>query len=123
VVGLDEAIHRAQEYVKAGANAIFVETPMSVDEYKLIAQSLPAVDLVADVTEGGKSPMLSADELYAIGFKIVLFSASAIRAVMKTLQTFYSQLHKERSSRRLLDQIIGFEERNRLLRLADAARF
>lgn len=118
VVGLPEAIARARLYSSAGADAIFVETPRSVDEYAQIRSALPDTLLVADVTEGGKSPALTAAEYYELGFQVVLFSASAIRAVMQTLRTFYAKARAEGTTNGLLEQIIGFDERNLVLDLA-----
>ena len=119
VAGLEEAIERGQAYASAGADAIFVETPLSREEYVRIADALGRVPLVADVTEGGKSPPLTADELYRVGFKIVLFSASAIRAAMKTLQEFYRALKRDRTTNGLLHTLVAFEERNRILGLPE----
>ena len=119
VAGLEEAIERGQAYVSAGADAIFVETPISREEYSQIADALGHVPLVADVTEGGKSPPLTADELYRAGFKIVLFSASAVRATMKTLQEFYRTLKRDRTTNGLLHTLVAFEERNRILGLPE----
>ncbi|HYC37036.1 MAG TPA: isocitrate lyase/PEP mutase family protein [Usitatibacter sp.] len=118
VAGLPEAIRRARMYVAAGADAIFVETPRSVDEYREIRRALPDTLLIADVTEGGKSPALSAAEYHGLGFQLVFFSASAIRAVMHTLGEFYAQARAEGTTHGLLPRIAGFEERNRILDLA-----
>lgn len=118
VVGLPEAIARAKLYASAGADAIFVETPRSVEEYAEIRRALPNTLLIADVTEGGKSPALSAEEYYALGFQLVLFSASAIRAVMQTLNTFYAKARAEGTTNGLLKGIVGFEDRNRILDLS-----
>ncbi len=122
VSGLPEAIARAQLYAASGADAIFVETPRSREEYAEIRRALPDTILVADVTEGGKSPALSADEYYALGFQLVLFSASAIRAVMHTLQAFYARARAEGTTNGLLDRIAGFDERNRILDLEGVQR-
>lgn len=119
VSGLAEAITRAKRYAAAGADAIFVETPRSVEEYAEIRRALPDTILVADVTEGGKSPALTSEEYYRLGFQLVLLSASAIRAVMHTLQDFYAKAVAEGSTSGLLDRITPFEERNRILGLED----
>lgn len=118
VAGLPEAIARAKLYASVGADAIFVETPQSVEEYAEIRRALPDTLLIADVTEGGKSPALSAGEYHALGFQLVLFSASAIRAVMQTLGTFYAQARAEGTTNGLLEGIVGFEDRNRILGLS-----
>jgi 2-methylisocitrate lyase-like PEP mutase family enzyme len=119
VSGLPEAIARAKAYVAAGAEAVFVETPRSTEEYAEVARALPGVILVADVTEGGKSPSLSAAEYYQLGFQIVLFSGSASRAVMTTLRDFYARLKVEGTTNGMTSGILPFDERNRVLGLAD----
>ena len=119
VGGLQEAIERGRAYASAGADAIFVETPLSREEYDQIAHALGRIPLVADVTEGGKSPPLTADELYRAGFKIVLFSASAICAAMKSLQEFYRALKRDRTTIGLVHTLVGFDERNRILGLSE----
>ncbi len=120
VSGLPEAIARAKRYASAGADAIFVETPRSIEEYAEIRRALPDTLLIADVTEGGKSPALSAQQYHELGFQLVLLSASAIRAVMQMLQGFYAQARAEGTTNGLLDGIVTFEERNRILDLAGA---
>jgi 2-methylisocitrate lyase-like PEP mutase family enzyme len=119
VNGLDDAIARANAYAEAGADAVFVEAPKSPEEYAAIRRATGTITLVADVTEGGKSPALAAEKYYSLGFKIVFFSASASRAVMKTLEQLYGRLKTEHTTNGMLDAIIGFDERNRLMGLAD----
>ena len=118
VAGLEEAISRARTYSAAGADAIFVESPRSIEEYAEIRRALPDTILVADITEGGKSPALPVAEYDRLGFQIVLFSASAIRAVMRTLQAFYAQARLDGGTHGLLEGIVEFEERNLILDLA-----
>jgi len=117
VTGLDDAIARASAYAEAGADAIFVEAPHSREEYASIARALPDVALVADVTEGGRSPALAAEDYYALGFRLVLFSASALRATMKTLDRLYRRVMTEHTTSTSLDLILEFDERNRILGL------
>ena len=94
-----------------------MEAPHAQDEYTAIARALPDTLLVADVTEGGKSPALGAEAYYALGFRMVFFSASALRATMQTLDRLYRRIVTERTTSTSLDIIIGFEERNRILGL------
>ena len=119
VTGLEDAIARSSAYAKAGADAIFLEAPGSREEYAQISRALKGIPLVADVTEGGKSPALAAEEYEALGFKIVLFSASALRATMKTLEHVYGRIKSEHTTNNIADVIVAFEERNRILGLAD----
>ena len=113
VLGLNDAIRRAQAYVSARAGVMFAEKPNF--RGRVQTRHPAPTSSVADVTEGGKSSGLGADEFGARGFELVRVSTLAITPVMKALQTFYSQLHKDPSSQPLLQQIIIHDE----LRLAD----
>ncbi|MBI4187962.1 MAG: isocitrate lyase/PEP mutase family protein, partial [Chloroflexi bacterium] len=76
VLGLDEAIGRAKAYVAAGADAIFVEAPQSLEELNIIARSIDA-PLMVNMDEGTKTPLLTVRELEEMGYKIVIFPRSA----------------------------------------------
>ena len=86
VEGLDEALERARLYAEAGADMIFVETPQSVEELKVISEKLSHIPLLVNMVEGGKTPILPFEDLREMGFKIVLYPTSGIRAVAKILQ-------------------------------------
>lgn len=94
VVGLDAAIARARAYAEAGADALFVEAPRSRDELAAIAEALPTVPLVANMVEGGVTPPVSAAELQAMGYAMVLYPntltrrfVTAAREVLDDLRT------------------------------------
>ncbi|RMF29747.1 MAG: carboxyvinyl-carboxyphosphonate phosphorylmutase, partial [Candidatus Nitrosothermus koennekii] len=78
-LGIDEAIRRGRLYKDIGADVIFVEAPRSIEEMKKICSSIDA-PLVANMIEGGKTPLLSAKELEEIGYKIAVFPLSALLA-------------------------------------------
>ena len=77
--GLDKAIERGLYYKKIGADVIFVEAPKSIDEMKKIGNEIKA-PLVANMIEGGATPIVSSSELHKIGFKIVLYPLSILYA-------------------------------------------
>ena len=119
VEGLDEALRRARLYAEAGADMIFVESPQSVDELERIADTLSDVPLLVNMVEGGKTPTLPFEELQEMGFKIVLYPTTSIRAVAKTLQELASHLYNHQDTRNFEDRLVSFEGRNRITGLAE----
>ncbi|WP_026731860.1 isocitrate lyase/PEP mutase family protein [Fischerella sp. PCC 9605] len=95
VLGLEEAIRRGCAYVEAGADALFIEAPQSIEELQTIASTFGDVPLVANIVEGGKTPSLSAFELQQLGFKIVFFPLTALLAVTKIMTACLRQLKEE----------------------------
>jgi 2-methylisocitrate lyase-like PEP mutase family enzyme len=118
--GLDEAIERGRLYVQAGADAVFVEAPQSVEELRAIAAAVPG-PLVVSLVEGGKTPLLPADELGALGYKVVAFSTTLGRAAAWTMQRALAEIKAAGTTAGLLDQMITPQQRNQLLGL-DAVR-
>lgn len=90
-LGLDEAIRRAKAYKGAGADVIFVEAPESVEEMRRIAEEVPG-PIVANMIEGGKTPVLPIEELHAIGFTHVGFVLTGFLAAAKALERTYAHL-------------------------------
>ena len=93
-LGLDEAIARGRAYADAGADVIFVESPETEAEFGHIADQIDA-PLVANMVEGGFSPVLSADRLAELGVTIGLFPVTALLAVTAQLQAVYGRLHAD----------------------------
>ena len=114
VVGLEEALKRARLYADAGADMIFLESPLSVEELKIIAKKLQDVWLLVNMVEGGKTPVLAFEELEKLGFKIVLYPTSGIRAVAKTLQDLSTHLYHHKNTREFEHHLVSFEGRNQI---------
>jgi len=93
VEGLDRAVERARCYLKAGANAIFPEALQNAEEFKAFAREVKA-PLLANMTEFGKSPLLSFQELSDFGYRMVIFPQSAFRVSMKATEEFLRDLKK-----------------------------
>ncbi|MDN5346929.1 MAG: methylisocitrate lyase [Clostridia bacterium] len=91
VLGLGEAISRCQAYLEAGADIIFPEALQSREELALVAREVPG-PLVANMTEGGKTPLLTAAELAAMGYKIALFPSATLRVAHKAMADFLKDL-------------------------------
>ena len=117
VMGLQEAIERGVAYAEAGADMIFVDAPESAEELSLIARSIPA-PLMANLSEGGKTPLLSAQELQDMGYKLVIYPRSAAGAAAKAIQELMAILKRDGTTEKYLDRIISFEGRNQITGLA-----
>jgi len=93
-LGLIEAIARGQAYADAGADLVFVESPETEDEFARIAAEIDA-PLVANMVEGGFSPMLSTDRLAALGYTVALFPTMGLFAATAAMQSAYATLHSD----------------------------
>ena len=85
VFGLEDALRRGRAYRQAGADVIFIEAPRSIAELQAIVQAFPDVPLFFNWAESGKTPLLSLDEIHALGFKIVIFPVSLLFAATHTM--------------------------------------
>src|SRR5437764_14770645 len=94
VEDFDRAVERSRHYLKAGADAIFPEALQNADEFKAFASEVKA-PLLANMTEFGKSPLLSFQELADFGYKLVIFPQSAFRVSMKASEEFLRDLKME----------------------------
>jgi len=94
VEGIDEAIKRAQAYIKAGANIIFVEAPENKQQIEMISQTIPAPKLI-NLFEGGKTPFVTADELNHLGYKIVIIPSDVQRTAIKAMQNVLKCIKQE----------------------------
>jgi methylisocitrate lyase len=95
VEGMDAALDRARLYVEAGADAIFPEGLVSEDEFATFRSGLPNVPLLANMTEFGKTPLISADRFGALGYQMVIFPVSALRVMLKSVEEFYADLLRD----------------------------
>jgi methylisocitrate lyase len=116
VYGLDHAVERANAYAKAGADMVFVEAPQTTEELKKIAKSVD-VPTMANMVEGGKTPIHSVKELEEMGFKIASFSGSAQKIAIKSMQDVFGVLRTTGRVDAMMDKIASFAERNEILEL------
>ncbi|GIU72727.1 MAG: methylisocitrate lyase [Candidatus Nitrosocaldaceae archaeon] len=115
-LGIDEAIRRGRLYKDIGADVIFVEAPRSIEEMRKICSSIDA-PLVANMIEGGKTPLLSAKELEEIGYKIAVFPLSALLTSAYAIKNVFKVLKDDGITTSYMDKMIKFEEFNRLVGL------
>lgn len=116
--GVKETLRRAQIYIDAGADIIFPEALSSADEFRFVAENL-SVPLLANMTEFGKTPYLSAKEFEALGYKIIIWPVSALRIAAKAMQAFYRMLFKEGSAEPYLEKMQTRKELYELIRYSD----
>ena len=116
VEGFEQAIERALLYKDAGADVLFVEAPKARDELaKIVNQVGRTLPLMANMVEGGKTPMLSAVELEALGFSLVIFPGGIVRTLAKTAVDYYASLAAHGSTQPFRDRMFDFNELNSLL--------
>ena len=116
VEGLQEAIDRAHAYHEAGADVLFIEAPRSVDELKLIRKSFDLnIPLLANMVEGGKTPVKTANDLKSLGFNIVIFPGGAVRAATFQLQEYYAGLLENGSNSEFSKRMHDFDSLNAVI--------
>ena len=108
VTGWEDAMHRCEEYIKAGADALFVEALRTPEEVEQVAKNIN-VPLLYNFVESGKSPLLSATELEKFGFKIVIYPGSALLAVTNVVQQLMAQLKETGTTAHLMDDMVTLE--------------
>ncbi|MDB5533569.1 MAG: 2,3-dimethylmalate lyase [Hyphomicrobiales bacterium] len=120
-LGLDEAIKRGKAYRKAGADVVFIESPESEAEMQQIAQEIDA-PLFANMVNGGRTPLLSADKLKELGYAIAIHPAVGFLAVGAALTSAYGDLLKNGETSPDID-LYSFAEFNKLLGFEDVWEF
>ena len=120
VEGFDAATCRAEAYIAAGADALFIEAPRSAVELQKIGDQFAGrVPLIANMVEGGATPVLDAQSLEAMGFDIVIFPGGIVRALTKTAQDYYDSLHKSGSNAPFADRMFDFDGLNEAIGTAE----
>ncbi len=115
VEGFERAIERAALYKEAGVDMLFVEAPKSRDDLARIAKALPSVPLMANMVEGGKTPILPATELEQIGFALVIFPGGIVRALGYMAAEYYGSLASNGTTEPYRNRMLGFDEINRVV--------
>jgi methylisocitrate lyase len=125
-LGVEEAIERCLAYKEAGADALFVEAPQSVDELARVAEALPA-PLVANMVERGVTPHLSRSELRQLGFALIVCPLAALYAATRAVTDVLTELRDQETTSGAYDRMVTFDEFNALVdldaRYEDEARY
>ena len=114
--GLDAALERAERYAEAGCDLLFVEAPPGVDDLRKIASRLGArAPLLANMVEGGKTPILSADELAKLGYRVAIFPGGLARAVARCMIEYFDSLKAHGTTTPFRARMLDFEALNALI--------
>ncbi|MCH2488429.1 MAG: isocitrate lyase/PEP mutase family protein, partial [Erythrobacter sp.] len=120
--GLDEALRRAEAFAEAGADILFVESPESEKEMERICRSFDT-PLLANMVEGGRTPVLTAERLEELGYSIAIFPAAGLAATIQALNGVYGYLDRHGSSVDMDQPICDFAEMNELMGFGDVWAF
>jgi len=121
VEGLDRAIERVALYREAGADMLFVEAPRRRDELARVVERVgKGLPLMANMVEGGKTPIVPASELEALGFSFVIFPGGIVRALAKAAQDFYAALKADGTTDAFRSRMFDFNALNDLIGTPEA---
>lgn len=128
IEGLDAALERAERYLEAGADALFIEALRSIEQMEAACKRFAGrVPLLANMVEGGKTPVQSAQTLTQLGYRIVIFPGGTARAVAHTLQGYYGSLREHGTTAPWRERMLDFETLNALIGtpdlMADSKRY
>jgi 2-methylisocitrate lyase-like PEP mutase family enzyme len=116
VEGIEAALERAERYLECGVDALFVEALRTPEQMDLACRRLAhRVPLLANMVEGGKTPIQSAAELGQRGFRIVIFPGGTARAVGHMLQGYYASLKQHQTTAPWRERMLDFDELNRMI--------
>jgi len=103
--GIDGAVARAKLFLQAGADAIFPEALTTADMFRAVAERLPGVKLLANMTEFGRTPFFTASEFEAMGYKMVIWPVSSLRVANKAQAELYAAIRRDGGAQNLVDRM------------------
>ncbi len=116
VEGYEAAIERAETYLEAGADVLFIEAPQSMEQLSDIARRFEGrVPLLVNMVEGGATPITGAKDLEDKGYSIVIFPGGIVRALARTAQEYYQSLNQHGSNRPFSDRMFDFDGLNKVI--------
>ena len=112
VYGINEAVERAKLYARTGADMVFVEAVNGVEEMRQVNDALAELKTpsMANMIEGGKTPLLSAKELQAVGYRVVAYPCGSVFTAVKAMQNWARQLMEHGTTAGFLDHMLTFDE-------------
>jgi len=122
VLGFEEAIKRGRMYEEAGADIIFIESPESEEELTIVGESFDK-PVLANMVEGGKTPVFGVNKLEKIGFKIAIFPITCLLVAAKAMQKAMEELKDKGTTQRLVNEMMAFEEFNDLIGFPEVRSF
>ena len=120
VEGFEAALDRAELYVEAGADILFVEAPRSREDLATVAERFAGrVPVMANMVEGGRTPLHTAEDLQALGYSLVIFPGGIVRALAATAEAYYASLVEHGTTAPFRDSMHDFDALNRLIGTPD----
>ena len=119
VHGIDVALERAHAYKEAGADIIFVESPESEAEMRRINEELPGVLTLANMVEGGRTPMFTYDKLSDFGYNLVIYPTASVYVTTKAMVDLWEGLKADRTTETMMDRMIDFPKFNEIIGLPE----
>ncbi|MCH4090636.1 methylisocitrate lyase [Acetobacter sp.] len=117
--GIDGAVARAKKYIEAGADAIFPEALVNAEMFREFAKRMPGVKLLANMTEFGRTPFYTAKEFEEMGYSMIIWPVSSLRAANKAQADLYATIARDGSTEAMLPRMQTREELYRTLRYHD----
>ena len=118
VTGLDDALRRAEAYVKAGADVVFPEALESKDEFATFAKKI-SVPLLANMTEFGKTPYIDAKTFRNLGYKYVIFPVTVFRAGAKAMEKSLQEIYKKGTQKGILKDLMDRDSQYNTINYSD----
>ena len=116
VEGFEAAMERAERYLEAGADVLFIEAPRSEQEMKAVTQRFAArVPLLANMVEGGKTPVLDAASLEALGYRLAIFPGGLARCLAFAAQEYFAALRRDGTTAAMRSRMLDFQGLNRVI--------
>jgi 2-methylisocitrate lyase-like PEP mutase family enzyme len=116
VIGIDEALTRGAAYIEAGADVLFVESPLDDEQLARVGEELgPQIPLLANMVEGGKTPLHSAAELGQLGFKLVIFPGAMLRVLSRAAADYLAVLKRDGTTAGIMDRMFNFKQANEMI--------
>jgi 2-methylisocitrate lyase-like PEP mutase family enzyme len=116
VEGFEAAMDRAEQYLACGVDALFIEALRTPEQMQAACERFGSrIPLLANMVEGGKTPVQSASVLGDLGFRIVIFPGGTARAVSHLLRRYYASLHQHQTTAPFKDEMLDFDQLNALI--------
>jgi len=128
VDGLDAALERGAAYADAGADVLFVESPLDDEQLRIVGATLgDRIPLLANMVEGGKTPLHSVDELGALGYRVVIFPGAMVRMLSRAASAYLDALKRDGTTAGIIDSMFDFRAVNTVIgtdeMLADGKKY
>lgn len=121
-LGIDEALRRGEAYARAGADILFIESPESLEEMRMIGQQFD-LPVVANMVDTGMTPVLSREELQDLGYRLAIFPVTAMLASVRAMQQVFQGFKDQGSSVHMGAQLYPFKDLSKLMGFEDVWEF